>query len=98
MEYKAFFLFLLNAAHASCFLLLMSSEVPSKLPKYLQFFQLWSDVLLMLYSSVLSALTIRFLLVRILGTVFFHFFFGIQTCSYPRKVDDSDEPSIEAED
>ena len=64
LEHKAF-LFLLNAAQASCFLLLMSSEVPSKLPKYLQFFQLWSDVLLMLYSSVLSALTIRFLFVRI---------------------------------
>ena len=65
------FLFLLNASQASCFLLLMSSVVPSKLPKYLLFFQLWSDVLLMLYSSVLSALTIRFLFVRIFGTVFF---------------------------
>ena len=77
LEHSAF-LFLLNAAHANCFLLLMSYDFPrsrsSRLPRYLQFFQIWSDVLLLLYSSILSALTIRFLFVRILGTVFFILF------------------------
>ena len=57
---------MLNAAQANCFVfVLMSSDVPSKLPRYLLVFQIWSDVLLMLYSSVLSALMIRFLFVRI---------------------------------
>ena len=71
LEHSAF-LFLLKAAHASCFLLFTSSGVPSKLPRYLQVFQLSSVVvLLMLYSSVLSGLTIRLLLVRIAGMVFF---------------------------
>ena len=65
------FLFLLKAAHASCFLLLMYSLIPSRLPRYLQFFHFWSDVLLISYSSVLSAFTIRFLSVSIWGTVCF---------------------------
>ena len=64
------FLFLLKAAQASCFLLLISSLFPSKLPKYLHFFHSGFEVLLMLYSSVLSSFTIRFLFVRIPGTVF----------------------------
>ena len=63
------FLFLLNAAHASCFLFAISSEFPSKLPKYLHCLQSVSEFLLIVYSSVLSWLTIRFLLVRIVGIV-----------------------------
>ena len=55
---------LLNSVQANCFPLLMSSDVPSKLPMYLQVSQLCSDVLLMLYSYVLFALTIRFLFVK----------------------------------
>ena len=63
------FLFLLKAAQANCFLLQMSSLFPNRLPKYLHFFHSGLEVLLMLYSSVLSSLTIRFLFVRIPGTI-----------------------------
>ena len=63
------FLFLLKAAQASCFLLHMSSLFPNKLPRYLHFFHSGFEVLLMLYSSVLSSFTIRFLFVRIFGTI-----------------------------
>ena len=63
------FLFLLKAAHASCFFLLMSSEFPRRLPRYLHVFHSVSDVLLIVYSSVLSWFTIKFLLVRIVGIV-----------------------------
>ena len=63
------FLFLLKAEHASCFLLAMSSEFPNKLPKYLHFLQSVFEFLLIVYSSVLSWLTIRFLFVSIVGIV-----------------------------
>ena len=64
LEHSAF-LFLLNAAHANCFLLLMSYDFPrsrsSRLPRYLQFFQLWSDVLLMdAVFFCYAGLTVRF--------------------------------------
>ena len=63
------FLFLLKAAQSNCFLLAMSSEFPNKLPRYLHCFHSVFDVLLMVYSSVLSWFTMRFLLVRIVGIV-----------------------------
>ena len=46
---------------AKPFLLLMSSLVSSKLPKYLHFFQDAFSFLLMLYSLVFSLFTFRFL-------------------------------------
>ena len=64
------FLFLLKAALASCFLLFMSSLFPRRLPRYLHFFQSSSSVcLFIVYSSVLSLFTIRFLSVNVLGIV-----------------------------
>ena len=62
-------MFLLNAAQANCFLLTMSSELPKKLPRYLHYFHSVFDVLLIVYSSVLSWLTMRFLFVRIVEIV-----------------------------
>ena len=79
------FLFLLKAAHASCFLLFMSSLMPNKLPKYLQFFHSWSDVLLISYSSVLSAFTIRFLSVSIWGIVCFISSVAFEKKNYKQK-------------
>ena len=68
------FLFLLNAALANCFLLLMSSWFPSRLPKYLQCFHFWSSEFLFIeYSSVLSWLIIKFLSVSTVGMVFLIF-------------------------
>ena len=65
------FLFLLKAALASCFLLLMSSLFPKRLPRYLQFFQLLFEFLFIVYSSVLSLLMIKFLSVSTAGMVCF---------------------------
>ena len=47
----------------------MSSEFPNRLPKYLHFLQSVLEFLLIVYSSVLSWLTIRFLFVSIVGIV-----------------------------
>ena len=65
------FLFFLKASHANIFLLFMSSSFPSKLPRYLQVFQSWLEFLFIVYSSVFSWFTSRFLFVRVFGTVFF---------------------------
>ena len=47
----------------------MSSEFPRRLPRYLHVFQSVSDVLQIVYSSVLSWITIKFLLVWIVRIV-----------------------------
>ena len=75
LEHSAF-LFLLNAAQDNCFLLLMT--------RYFQFFQLWSDVLQILYSLFCLIWRLGFYLSYFWYSNF-HFFFGIETC-YPRYV------------
>ena len=54
-------LYLLNVAQANCFLLFISSEFPNRDPRNLHFFQSSFPFLFILYSSVLSSFTSRFL-------------------------------------